>query len=81
MGKLRQVDVLVGQGESVGEAVKSIGVTETTHHRWCKEYGCLKLSQARRLKELERENVQLKGLVAELTLASHILKGQAGTGD
>lgn len=51
VAKLRQVDVLLGQGKTVGEAVKSIGVTETTYHRWRNEYGGLKLDQMKRLKE------------------------------
>ena len=51
VARLRQVDVLVGQGKPIGEAVKAIGVTETTYHRWRREYGGLKLDQIRRLKE------------------------------
>ena len=60
VGRLRQVDVLVGQGRPVGEAVKTIGVTETTYHRWRREYGGLKLDQVKRLKELEAENSRLR---------------------
>jgi hypothetical protein len=53
VAKLRQVDVLVSQGQSVAEAVRSIGVTQFTYYRWCKEYGGLKTNQVKRLKELE----------------------------
>lgn len=70
---LRQVDVVVGQGKPIGEAVKAIGVTETTYHRWRREYGGLKLDQIRRLKELEGENARLRRAVSDLTLDKMIL--------
>ena len=73
VAKLRQVDVLLGQGRTVGEAVKSIGVTETTYHRWRNEYGGLKLDQVKRLKELEAENGRLRRAVSDLTLDKMIL--------
>jgi transposase-like protein len=73
VAKLRQVDVLVGQGKTVGEAVKSIGVTETTYHRWRNEYGGLKLDQVKRLKELESENGRLRRAISDLTLDKMIL--------
>jgi hypothetical protein len=73
VAKLRQVDVLLGQGKTVGEAVKSIGVTETTYHRWRNEYGGLKLDQVKRLKELEAENGRLRRAVSDLTLDKMIL--------
>ena len=73
VAKLRQVDVLLGQGKMVGEAVKSIGVTETTYHRWRNEYGGLKLDQVKRLKELEAENGRLRRAVSDLTLDKMIL--------
>ena len=73
VGRLRQVDVLVGQGRPVGEAVKTIGVTETTYHRWRREYGGLKLDQVKRLKELEAENSRLRRAVSDLTLDKMIL--------
>jgi len=73
VARLRQVDVLVGQGKSVGEAVKTIGVTETTYHRWRREYGGLKLDQVKRLKELETENSRLRRAVSDLTLDKMIL--------
>jgi transposase-like protein len=73
VAKLRQVDVLLGQGKTVGEAVKSIGVTETTYHRWRNEYGGLKLDQVKRLKEVEAENSRLRRAVSDLTLDKMIL--------
>jgi transposase-like protein len=63
----------VGRGGSLGEAIRSIGVTEQTFYRWRKEYGGLKMDQARRLKELERENARLRKAVADLTLDKQIL--------
>jgi transposase-like protein len=68
IGKLREVEVLVGRGGSLGEAIRSIGVTEQTYDRWRMEYGGLKMDQAKRLKELERENMRLRKAVADLTL-------------
>ncbi len=75
--KLRQVEVLVGQGRSVADAVRSIGVTEPTYYRWRTEFGGLKLDQVKRLKELERENARLRQAVSELTLEKVILKEAA----
>ena len=77
VAKLRQVDVLVSQGQSVADAVRSIGVTEVTYYRWRQEYGGLKTEQVRRLKELETENARLRRVVAELTLDKQILKEAA----
>jgi putative transposase len=74
VAKLRQVDVLVSQGRSVADAVRSIGVTEMTYHRWRQEFGGLKTEQIRRLKELEAENARLRRAVADLTLDELILK-------
>lgn len=73
VAKLRQVDVLLGQGKQLGEAVKSIGVTDTTYHRWRNEYGGLKLDQVKRLKEVEAENARLRRAVSDLTLDKMIL--------
>lgn len=73
VAKLRQVDVLLGHGKSVGESVKTIGVTETTYHRWRNEYGGLKLDQVKRLKELESENGRLRRAISDLTLDKMIL--------
>lgn len=74
IGKLREAEVLLSQGMTVGEASKKIGVTEQTYYRWRKEYGGMRVEQARRLKELEKENSQLKQLVADLSLDNAILK-------
>jgi putative transposase len=73
IGKLREVEVLVGRGSTLGDAVRSIGVTDQTYYRWRKEYGGLKMDQARRLKELERENMRLRKAVADLTLDKQVL--------
>jgi transposase-like protein len=74
IGKLREAEVLLAQGRTVKEVSRGLGVTEQTYYRWRKEYGGLKVSQARRLKELERENSRLKKAVADLTLDKVILK-------
>ena len=73
IGKLREAEILLAQGRAVKEVSRDLGVTEQTYYRWRKEYGWLKVSQARRLKELERENSRLKKAVAELTLDKVIL--------
>ena len=75
--KLRQVEVLQGQGKSVSEAVRQIGVTVQTYYRWRKEYGGMSRDQARRLKELETENTRLRRAVSDLTLDKLILKEAA----
>ncbi len=77
VAKLRQVDVLVSQGQSVANAVRSIGVTEVTYYRWRQEFGGLKTEQIKRLKELETENTRLRRAVADLTLDKLILKEAA----
>ena len=77
VAKLRQVEVLAGQGKPVADAVRSIGVTEATYYRWRSEYGGLKLDQVRRLKVLEQENGRLRKAVADLTLEKLILKEAA----
>ena len=77
VAKLRQVDVLVSQGQSVADAVRSIGVTEVTYYRWRQEFGGLKTEQIKRLKELETENARLRRAVADLTLDKLILKEAA----
>ena len=74
---LREADVLLAQGRTVGEACRQIGVSEQTYYRWRREYGGLKVDQARRLKELEQENARLKRAVADLTLDKLILKEAA----
>lgn len=77
VNKLREADVLIAQGRTVAQACKQIGVTEQTYYRWRKEYGGLKTDQARRLKELERENARLKRLVADAELDKAILREAA----
>ena len=77
INKLREAEVLLSQGDSVGEASRKIGVTEQTYYRWRKEYGGMRVEQARRLKELEKENIRLKKLVADLSLDNSILKEAA----
>ncbi len=77
VSKLRQVDVLVSQGRSVAEAVRSIGVTQFTYYRWRKEFGGLKTDQVKRLKELEKENERLRKAVSDLTLEKLILREAA----
>ncbi len=68
LAKLRQVDVLVSQGQTVAEAIRAIGVTEVTHYRWRREFGGLEADRVKRLKELEAENARLREAVADLTL-------------
>lgn len=75
--KLREAEVRLSQGDSVGEASRKIGVTEQSYYRWRKEYGGMRVEQARRLKELEKENSRLKKLVADLSLDCAILKEAA----
>ncbi len=72
--KLREADVLLSQGKSIGEACKQLGVSEQTYYRWRKSYGGMKVDQAKRLKELEAENARLKRAVADLTVDKLILK-------
>jgi putative transposase len=74
IGKLREAEVLLSQGSTVGEVSRKLGVTEQTYYRWRRESGGMRLDQARRLKELEKENGRLKRLVADLTLDNAILK-------
>ena len=75
---LRQVEVGLANGKSTPQACKEAEITAQTYYRWRKEFGGLKLDQAKRLKELERENTKLKRLVAELSLEKQILKDVAG---
>jgi putative transposase len=71
---LRQVEILIGQGQTAQEAVRSVGISEQTYYRWRKEYGGMRTDQAQRLKELEQENTRLKRLVADLSLDNVIIK-------
>jgi putative transposase len=77
VAKLRQVDVLVSQGQNIADAVRQIGVSEVTYYRWRQEYGGLKTEQVKRLKELEQENTRLRRAVSDLTLDKLILKEAA----
>ncbi len=78
IGKLREAEILLNQGATIGEASRKIGVTEQTYYRWRKEYGGLRIEQAKRLKGLEKENARLKKLVADLSLDNAILKEASG---
>jgi transposase-like protein len=71
---LREADVQLSQGQRVGQVCRGLGIAEQTYYRWRREFGGMKVSQARRLKELQRENSRLKRAVAELTLDKLILK-------
>ena len=77
VAKLRQVDVLVSQGQSLADAVRSIEVTEVTYYRWRQEYGGLKTDQVKRLKDLETENARLRKAISDLTLDKLILQEAA----
>ncbi len=77
INKIREAEILLSQGASVGEASRKLGVTEQTYYRWRREYGGMRVEQARRLKEVEKENVRLKKLVADLSLDNAILKEAA----
>ena len=74
ISKLREAEVLLSQGQTVTQASKQLSVSEQTYYRWRKEYGGMRTSQVRRLKDLEKENVRLKKLVADLALDNAILK-------
>lgn len=74
INKLREAEVHLGQGMSVPEVSRKLGVTEQTYYRWRKEYGGLKTEQAKKLKDLEKENARLKKLVADLSLDKAMLQ-------
>ena len=74
IGHLREAEVLLSQGKTVGEICRRIGVSEQSYYRWRREYGGLKVDQVRRLRELEAENGRLKRAVADLTLDKQILQ-------
>ena len=74
---LREAEVLLGKGQSIAEACRGLGITDQTYYRWRKEYGGLRVDQAKRLKELEQENSRLKKVVADLILDKAILKEAA----
>jgi len=73
VSKLRQVEVLQGQGMKIADAVRQIGITQQTYYRWRKEYGGMSRDQLKRLKELEKENARLRRAVSDLTLDKLIL--------
>jgi putative transposase len=77
VAKLRQVEVMIGQGKAVVEAVRTLGETEQTYYRWRAEYGGLKLDQVKRLKLLEQENGRVRRAVADLTVEKLVLKEAA----
>ena len=77
IGKLREAEIVLGQGGTVADACRRIGVTEQSYYRWRKEYGGLKMDQARRMKDLERENARLRQAVSDLTIDKLILQEAA----
>ena len=72
--KLREADVLMSQGKTAEEISKTLEISKQTYYRWRKEYGGLDMTQAKKLRNLEKENVRLKNLVADLSLDNTILK-------
>lgn len=74
VSKLRQIEVLMSAGKAAALACKEADISEQTYYRWRKEYGGLELDQAKRMKDLERENARLKRLVADLSLEKQVLK-------
>jgi len=74
IGMLREAEVAISQGQTVGQVCRSLGIVEQTFYRWRREYGGLKIEQAKKLKALEQENARLKRAVAELTLDKLILQ-------
>ena len=77
INKLRQAEVIISQGSTISQVCKKLEICEQTYYRWRKEYGGMQIEQAKRLKELEKENSRLKKAVAELTLDKLILKEAA----
>ncbi len=77
VNKLRQAEVLLSQGQTIAQVSKSLGIIEQTYYRWRKEYGGVKTEQAKRLKDLEKENARLKKLLAEAELDKAILREAA----
>jgi putative transposase len=72
--KLREADRMLGEGKSIAEVAKALEISEPTYHRWRNQYGGMKADDAKRLKELERENAQLKRIVADQALQAQALK-------
>jgi putative transposase len=77
IGKLREAEVALAQGETTGQVCRTLGIAEQTFYRWRREYGGLKIEQARRLKALEQENTRLRRAVADLTIDKLILQEAA----
>jgi len=77
VSKLREVEVMTGNGQSLREVLRQVGISDATYYKWRKEYGGLKVDQAKRYKELEIENQRLRKVVAELTIDNSILKEAA----
>jgi putative transposase len=77
INSLREAEVLLSQGSTAAEAARHLGISEQTYYKWRKEYGGMKINQAKRLKELEKENARLKRLVADQALDNAILKDVA----
>ena len=74
IGKLREAEVLLSQGQTIGQVSRGLGISDHTYYRWRKEYGGLRTDQAQRLKTLEQENSRLKRIVADLSLDNDILR-------
>ena len=74
INSLREAEVLISRGSTAKEASRHLGIAEQTYYRWRKEYGGMRINQAKRLKELEKENIRLKRLVADISLDNAILK-------
>jgi len=77
INSLREAEVLLSKGSTAAEAARHLGIAEQTYYRWRKEYGGMRINQAKRLKELEKENTRLKRLVADMALDNAILKDVA----
>ena len=74
IANLREVEVRLSQGETIGHAARAIGVSEQSYYRWRKEYGGLQIGQAKRMKDIEKENARLRRAVSDLTLDNQILQ-------
>jgi len=74
VSKLREADVLIGKGQTVADVCRQLQITDVTYYRWRKEYGGLSIDQAKRLKELEAENIKLRKVIADLSIDNAILK-------
>jgi putative transposase len=79
--KLREAEVLLSKGEKVEQVIRKLGVSDVTYYRWRKEYGGMQVDQAKRLKDLEKENARLKKLVADLSLASVLVQEETRLSD